>query len=144
MLALVPAGVLVLLILAAICVDFSSAELARQQLRDAAAGAANDAAGGALDQNRLRAGDGKVALDPELAAAIAEQSLAVTVHPPVRLTAPPDVEVVDDRVVVRLEGDAPYLFAPAVGGHRRVRVRAEASAVLRTGGGPAAPPVPGP
>ena len=139
-LALVPAGVLVLLILAAICVDFSSAELARQQLRDAAAGAANDAAGGGLDQARLRAGDGQLGLDPDLAAAIAERSLAVSVHAPVRLTAPPAVEGVGDRVVVRLEGDAPYLFAPAVGGHRRVRVRAEASAVLRVAGGPAASP----
>ena len=137
-LALIPAGVLVLLILAAVCVDFSTAELARQQLRDAAAGAANDAAGGALDQARLRAGDGHVTIDADAARAIAERSLAVTVHAPVRLTGPPTVAVVGDRVTVTLEGDAPYLFAPAVGGHRRVRVRAEASAALRTNGpGPA-------
>src|SRR3954447_12345255 len=88
-LALIPAGVLVLLILAAICVDFSSAELARQQLRDAAAGAANDAAGGGLDQNRLRAGDGELAWDRYWAGAFAERSLAVPVPPPVRLTASP-------------------------------------------------------
>ena len=134
MLALVPAGVLVLLILAAICVDFSTAELARQQLRDAASGAANDAAGAALDQARLRTGDGRIAVDPDLARAVAARSLAATVHAPVRLTGEPEVEVVGDRVVVTLDGDAPYLFAPAIGGHRRVHVRAQASAVLRTAG----------
>jgi Flp pilus assembly protein TadG len=138
-LALVPAGVLVLLILAAICVDFSSAELARRQLHDAAAGAANDAAGGGLDQARLRTGDGKLAVDPDLARSIAERSIEATVRGPLRLTAAPDVEVVGNRVVVILEGDSPYIFSPAVGGHRRVRIRAEASATLRDPAATAAP-----
>ena len=130
-LALVPAAVLVLLILAAISVDFSSAELARRQLHDAAAGAANDAAGGGLDQTRLRTGDGTIAVDPDLARSIDERSVVATVRGPLRLTAEPEVDVIGNRVVVTLEGDAPYLFAPAVGGHRRVHIRAQASAMLR-------------
>src|SRR6476469_4711078 len=92
-LALVPAGVLVLLILAAICVYFSSAELARRQLHDAAAGAANDAAGGGLDLLRLRTGDWRISVDPDLARSIAERSVEATVRGRLRLTTAPDVEV---------------------------------------------------
>ena len=133
-LILVPAGVLVLLILGAICVDLSIAYLAHRQLQDAASTAVNDAAGAALDQARLRAGDGTATLDPDLARRVALASLAAGVHGPVHITASPVVEVTGTRVTVRLEGDAPYVFSGAIpGAPKRVHVRAIASGDLEEG-----------
>src|SRR5438552_16034305 len=88
-LILVPAGVLVLMILGAICVDFSIAYLAQRQLQDAASAAVNDAAGAGLDEARLRVGDGMTTLNPGLARQVALQSLEATAHGPGRITAPP-------------------------------------------------------
>jgi Flp pilus assembly protein TadG len=131
-LILVPAAVLVLLLLGAITVDFSIAYLARRQLQDAASAAVNDAAGAALDQARLRGGDGRTALDPAVAVEVARASLGASVHPPLRLSAPPTVVVDGDRVTVVVEADAPYVFAPVVpGGRRRAHVRAVATGELR-------------
>jgi Flp pilus assembly protein TadG len=128
-----PAAVLVLVILGAISVDFSVAYLAQRQLNDAAVAAANDAAGAGLDQTRLRVGDGVVALDPDLATDVAVKAAALSISGPVRLTASPAVVVDDRRVTVTLEGDAPYIFSGGVpGAPRRVHVRAQASAELRT------------
>src|SRR3954452_750854 len=53
-LILVPAGVLVLMLLGAIAVDFSVAYLAKRQLEAAAGAAVNDAAGAGLDERALR------------------------------------------------------------------------------------------
>ena len=130
-LILVPAGVLVLMILGAICVDFSIAYLAHRQLQDAASAAVNDAAGAALDEARLRAGDGAATLDPQLAREVALESLAATVHGPVRLTSPPVVVIEGTHVTVRLEGDAPYVFSGGIpGAPKRVHVRAVAGGEL--------------
>ena len=134
MLILVPAGVLVLMILGAICVDFSIAYLAQRQLQDAASAAVNDAAGAGLDEARLRVGDGTTTLDPGLARQVALQSLEATAHGPVRITAPPVVEVSGTHVTVRLQGDAPYVFSGVIpGAPKRARVRAVAGGELKQG-----------
>jgi Flp pilus assembly protein TadG len=130
-LILVPAGVLVLLILGAICVDFSIAYLAQRQLHDAATAAVNDAAGAALDEARLRTG-GSAVLDPDRAADVVRDSLAASVRAPVELSSAPRVAVEGTRVTVALEGDAPYLCSGAVpGAPKRAHVRAVATAELR-------------
>jgi Flp pilus assembly protein TadG len=135
MLILMPAAVLVLLILGAICVDFSVAYLAQRQLKDAAVAAVNDAAGAALDEGTLRGPGGATVIDPARAAAVADQAVAASLGGPVRLTAPPAVTVAANRVTVVLDGEVRYVFAPAVpGAPRTAHVRAAASAVLQRGG----------
>jgi Flp pilus assembly protein TadG len=124
-LILVPAAVLVLLILGAISVDFSVAYLAKRQLQDTAATAVNDAAGAGLDEARLRSGDGRAALDPDAVRAAAVRAVHATIQGPVRLVGEPQVEIEDTTVIIRLEGEASYVFAP-----RTVHVRAEATAEL--------------
>ena len=126
MLILVPAAVLVLLILGAICVDFSVAYLAKRQLESVAEAAVNDAAGAGLSEARLRSGDGQVTLDPAQVQAVVERSLQAGVHAPVRLVGVPQIEVDDTSVTVRLEGEASYVFSP-----RTVHVKAAARAELQ-------------
>ncbi len=74
-LALVPAALLVLLVLAAIAVDSASEYLARRELAAAADAAANDAATFGLDEARFRE-TGEFVLDPARAneAVAAERS----------------------------------------------------------------------
>ena len=81
-LALVPAGFLVLIILAAIAVDSAVALLGQRQLGDALAAAANDAAGAAISNSTFY-GTGRVALDPAAAARTVCVSLAAQ-HPNLR------------------------------------------------------------
>jgi hypothetical protein len=72
---LVPAGVLVLLLLAAIAVDGAGSYLAQRQLTDARAAATNDAPTAGLD-NRAYYTTGSLQLDPATSAAVVCQSLA--------------------------------------------------------------------
>lgn len=72
---LVPAGVLVLLLFAAIAVDSAGAFLAQRQLTDALAAAANDAATAGID-NRVYYSTGAIVLDPTVSAATVCRSLA--------------------------------------------------------------------
>ena len=107
------------------------AYLAQRQLRDAATAAANDAAGGGLDQARLRAGDGALAVDPAAAAEIATRAAAASLSGPVHLTSPPLVEVSGNQVTVTLEGEAGYVFSGALpGAAKQAHVRARATAQL--------------
>jgi len=71
---LVPAGFLVLLILASIAIDSASAYLARTQLQAALSGAANDALAAGLDRTSFYGG-GSIRLEPALAAEAACQAL---------------------------------------------------------------------
>jgi hypothetical protein len=123
-LILVPAGVLVLMLLGAIAVDFSVAYLAKRQLEAAAGAAVNDAAGAGLDERALRSG-GPPTLDAEQVRTAALRAIEASVHGPVRLVADPDIEVVGNQVTVRLEGETAPVFSP-----RRFHVRAEATAEL--------------
>ena len=135
-LILVPAGVLVLMLLGAIAVDFSVAYLAKRQLEAVAGAAVNDAAGAGLDEARLRAGGGQPTLDADRVRAAALRAIEASVHGPVRLVADPEIEVVGHQVTVRLEGETAPVFAP-----RRFRrpARPRASSSKRRGDGVTGP-----
>jgi len=76
-LLLVPAAMLVVLGLAGVVLDASAAFLAERELADAAAAAANDVAGAALDESGLRR-DGTVQLDEARACELARATLLAT------------------------------------------------------------------
>ena len=73
-LMLVPAGFLVLTLLAAIAVDSAVAYQARNQLHDALAAAANDAVGGAVDSRSFYT-NGSVVLDDATVVAVVCRSV---------------------------------------------------------------------
>jgi Flp pilus assembly protein TadG len=74
-LLLMPAGVLVLLVLGALAVDFSLVHLAQRELADAAAAAANDAAVAGLDEGAFYEA-GRLRVDARRARAVAAASWA--------------------------------------------------------------------
>jgi hypothetical protein len=74
---LFPAGMLILLVLAAIAFDFSIAYQRKRALLDLAATSAADAATSGLDGNRLRA-SGRYCLDASRARAAVEEDVAAT------------------------------------------------------------------
>lgn len=125
---LMPAGVLVVLVLAAITVDLSVVHLARRDLVAAASAAANDAATQGLDQDRLRRG-GDLALDPYLT----EQAVLHALFARGRLddlSEPPQVTIAGPRTVtVRLTREVDYVFAKALPGERSATVTATVTAV---------------
>ena len=112
-LMLMPAGVLVVLILASIAVDMSVVHLRKRQALDLAAAAANDAATAAADPGSLRAGDFQI--DPTLARAVVNRVVAASELAPA-LAAAPVVVVSDDGVEVTLAVEADYVFAAAIPG----------------------------
>lgn len=111
---LMPVAVLVFLILGALSVDFGAVYASQRELANAAAAAANDAAGQAIDLDRLYA-TGEVALLADRARQVAERSVAAKGLE--RLSARVTDVVVDGaRVTVTVRGRARYLFAKAVPG----------------------------
>ena len=74
-LVLMPAAALVFVVLGAIGFDFAAVFLAEREVADLAAAAANDAAGVAVDHDRVYA-DGTVALDPGRARAVGSAAVA--------------------------------------------------------------------
>ena len=126
---LMPAAVLVFVVLGAIAVDFAVAFLGEREVSNAAAAAANDAAGAALDRDRFYA-DGAIQLDPAAAgrvgrAAVAAAGLDDLDDVRVRVDVAADEPVVTVTVSARVR----YLFAKALpGGPEGVRVEASASA----------------
>lgn len=110
---LMPAGVLVVLILASIAVDMSVVQLRKRQALDLAAAAANDAATAAADPGSLRTGDFR--LDPGMARTVVAGVVAASELSPV-LAADPVVVVTDDGVEVTLAVEAQYVFARAIPG----------------------------
>lgn len=73
-LALVPAGLLVLVLLGALAVDSAVTYLGQQQLHDALTAAANDAAGAAIDNRAFYQG-GRVVLDASQAQTVVCESV---------------------------------------------------------------------
>lgn len=140
-LLLVPAGFLVLLVLASIAVDLSLLQLRQRAVSALVADLANDLATAALDVDELRA-TGRYRIDEGRARALAEELLADAegVGRIVSATvAVPD----DDTVRVEVVAEVDYLFAAVVPGARRsAEVRAAAVAVAvdpDAGGGAGAP-----
>lgn len=116
-LLLMPAGILVVVLLGSIAVDFAIAFLGEREVASLATSAANDAATAAVDEAHLRA-TGEFRIDPTraervVAATIAASSSEVDLDAPV-------VEVVDvngePAVRVRLTGRVDYIFARAIPG----------------------------
>lgn len=137
---LVPAGFLVLVLLAALAVDSAAAYLARRQLDDALAAAANDAAGGALSNGSFYH-SGQVAIDGRQAATVVCQAVAAQgdsdLHH-IRLS------MAVNGPVIALEGQATItaVFGRLVPGFSTRNVRAEAAAVAALAPAPA-PSIPG-
>jgi hypothetical protein len=112
-LILMPAGVLIVLVLASIAVDMAIVHLRQRQAFDLAAGAANDAATAAADEVALRSGEFR--LDPAQARAVVERVVAASSLAP-ELAAPPEVVVTDEGVEVTLSLEADYVFAGVMPG----------------------------
>lgn len=133
-LALMPAAVLVFVVLGAIAVDFTVAFLAEREVSNAAAAAANDVAGAALDQERFYA-DGSIRLDATAAQSIGRASVAAAGldhldEVDVRVSVRGDVP----EVTVTVSARAGYVFAKALpGGPDGVPVEATATATAEEG-----------
>ena len=114
-LMLVPAGVLVLVVLGAIAVDSAVAFMAQREISNAAAAAANDAAGAALSDERFYLDGGALVIDPARARVVAARSVAAR---GVRGVSVSRVDVVvgpdAQSVCVTVEGVAPYVLARAL------------------------------
>lgn len=116
-LLLFPAGLLILLVLAAICFDLTLAFQRKRQLVEVADGAASDAVTAGLDQAQLRA-TGEYCLDRDrvrrsVAASVGAGELPVEVVA-IRLTT--TSSACPTGVEVTLAANAPYPFAQAVPG----------------------------
>jgi hypothetical protein len=111
---LMPAGLLIVLVLASIAVDMSLVHLRKRQAFELAAAAANDAATGGLDQGRLRTTHDYV-LDPERTRAVVEDVVAASELAP-QMARPPVVTVTAVGVRVELVLEADYIFADVVPG----------------------------
>lgn len=133
-LLLMPAGVLIVIILAAITVDFSHLYLERRELLSATSAAANDAASAAVDIEAVRAGAPlEEAVDLGAAVARAQATLAAQ-----GVGGTADVQLVNDAgrvgVQVSVTRSVDYIFVPAVpGGPSSKAVTATSVAYLETG-----------
>ena len=133
-LLLVPAGVLVLFVLAALAVDHALAFLGQRELSATAAAAANDAAGAALSDAAFYGGtSGPIVIDGARAERIAAD--AVARRRPTGVTVTKVVVRVDGpHVCVGAVGRVTYLFTPIVPGlPRGADVRGEATATAVVG-----------
>jgi len=132
---LVPAGVLVLVVLGAIAVDFAVAFLAQRELSSLAASLANDAATVALSEGAFYGeAPGTVEIDRGSADDLVREALGL--RAPRGIT---DVErsvaTLDDQVCVTLTGRVAYVFARAIpGGPRGTTVTGRAVATAVRGG----------
>jgi hypothetical protein len=110
---LLPAGVLVVLVLASIAVDMALVQMRQRQAFDLAASAANDAATAGVDLRSVRAGT--YVLDPAATEASVERSVAAS-RMAQYLAEAPDVTVTPETVSVTITLTADYLFAGVVPG----------------------------
>lgn len=135
-LLLFPAGMLILLVLAALSFDLSLAFQRKRQLIELADAATNDAVTFGLDDTRLRA-DGSYCLDPGRVARSIEATLSVTdldvTSAQIRLVTSPGAPC-PTGVTVILRSTSDYPFGQAVPGMSpRIELSAssEARAVIR-------------
>ena len=111
---LMPAGLLIVLVLASIAVDMSLVHLRKRQAFELAATAANDAATAGVDQGRRRTTHDYV-LDPERARAVVAEVVAASELAP-ELARPPVVTITTAGVRVELALEADHIFADVVPG----------------------------
>lgn len=127
---LVPAGVLVLVVLASIALDAAIVFAAQRQLADAAGAAANDTVTAALDADAFY-GCGAIRLDTAAVDRTARASLAARTSDiapgsaDVRTGTTPDGR---PTVTVRLTGTVRTVFRPALGARATETVTASATA----------------
>ena len=128
-LMLVPAAVLVLLVLGAICVDSAIVFLAQRDLANRTAAAANDIAGFAVSDASFYEDGGAVALEGERAEAFVRLAFDAQRLPGGFETWSADAEVAGDSVTVVAVAEVRSLFAAAVpGGPETTTVRARSVA----------------
>ena len=128
---LMPAGVLIVLVLASIAVDMALVQLRQRQAYDLAAAAANDAVTAGADPAALRRGEYR--LDPDAAESIVATAVGAS-DLAASLAAPPDVDVTDDGLVVTVSLTADYVFAGVIpGAPDGTTVTATATATSETG-----------
>lgn len=137
-LALVPAGFLVLMLLAALAVDSSVSYLGQQQLHDTLATAATDSVTASLDSGSFY-NSGAVALDPRVVdrtvcADLAAQA-SVGLH-----DVQVSVAILGDAVVLQGRATVDAVFGRAVPGWGVRGVRSSAQATLVNGPGPTTEP----
>ena len=112
-LMLVPAGVLIVFVLASIAVDLSLVHLRKRQAFDLASAAANDAATAGADQAALRSGS--YVIEPGSARSVVDDVVGASELAP-HLAAPPSVTVTAEGVSVEITLEADYIFAGVVPG----------------------------
>ena len=135
-LMLVPAAVLVLLVLGAICVDSAIVFLAQRDLANRTASAANDIAGFAVSDATFYDDGGVVALDAERADAFVRLAFAADRVPGGYRSWSADAETDGDRVTVAAEAEVSSVFARAVpGATGTTTVRARSVATTRRSSG---------
>lgn len=115
-LLLYPAAVMVVLVLGAIAVDLAAVHLAKRQVLDLAASAANDAVTAGLDQATFRA-TGEYVVDPTLASRAAERTVAANDPDGGTTVLAVTVGPGPDQVTVELSAPATQVFAPALPGN---------------------------
>jgi hypothetical protein len=137
-LLLVPAALLVLVVLGAVCVDSAAVFLGQRQLSNAAAAAAADGASALSDPAFYRSGT--VALDPSAAVQRVRASLDAQSLGGLQLAGPPVVAVAGRQVCVSLTGRVRRIFASALPGFARsTTVHATAVATAAGDRGPGVP-----
>lgn len=136
-LALVPAGFLVLIVLAALAVDSAVAYQAQGQLHDALAAAANDSVTGGLDSASFY-GHGRVILTPSAVAAVVCQSVEAQGDPGLHhLHLAVAVSVAGDAVEVAGSATVDAVFGRALPGFGSRTVSSSAEATVSSGAAPA-------
>lgn len=133
-LMLIPAGVLVLLVLAAIALDSAVIFMAHRELNNRAAGAANDIAAMLVDDESFYRDGGAIRVVDEGAADRYVASVFDPANPPAGFARIVGEATLDGtrRVIVEAEGDVRWIFAAAIPGLKgvtTVRVEAEATTV---------------
>ena len=130
-LMLVPVGILVLLVLAAIAVDAAIVHAAQRNLANRTAAVAGDIANAAVDDAALY-GDGRIVLDEHLAATHVRLAFAPQHRPAGFEEWSAEVATHGRRVTVASTAEVRYLFSPAIpGAARTTTVSARSTAESR-------------
>ena len=119
-LLLMPVAVLIMLVLGAITIDLVAVRVAQRDLIDAATDAANDAVTVGFDEALWRVGAGYRLDETRVEYAVLSALWTKAVLD--RLDARPEIEIVDDRVTVRLRRRVPHVLARAIPGAPRDEV----------------------